>query len=290
VSESTVIVTGASGFIGANLVRHLRSRGWRVRALVRDIPAERLEGVDYFAYDLAREPVEDAFPGAGFLVHGAYVRHTASPDSDRINVDGARALLALCRSHGVKPLFLSSFSAHEGATSHYGRMKLEVERVFDPGRDLILRPALVVGRGGLFGSLARFTADRQIIPLMGSGRQKLQTLAVADLCLVIERGLAKGICGTYRIAHPAPVTLRGILEALAARRGRKAHFVPIPMGLVLLACRVAEALGVRLPVDSDSVLGLKHSQVFDTAGDVAVFGVNPMPLKESLLAMKAPGS
>ncbi len=214
------------------------------------------------------------------------MRHTAAPDSDNLNVEGARALLALCRSHGVKPLFLSSFSAHEGATSHYGRMKLEVEGIFDPAKDLILRPALVVGRGGLFGSLARFTADRRVIPLMGSGSQRLQTLAVGDLCLVIERGLEKGICGTYRIAHPAPVTLREILEVLAARRGEKAHFVPIPMGLVLLGCRLSEALGIRLPVDSDSVLGLKHSRVFDTSADLAVFGLNPMPLGESLLAME----
>lgn len=287
-SEPTVIVTGASGFIGGSLVRHLRGRGWSVRALARRAPAERVGGVDYIPYALPGGPAEEALTGARFLVHCAYVRHGEAPDADRTNVEGARALLACCRAAGVKPLFLSSFSAHDGAESHYGRTKREIERMFDPARDLILRPGLVVGGGGLFAALDRLVARRRIIPLVGSGKERLQTLAVGDLCLIVERGLERGVCGIFSVAHPDPVTLRALLGALAARRGARARFIPVPMGPALLACRLAERLRIRLPVNSDSLLGLKHTRVVDTARDLSVFGVEPRTFAESLQALPAP--
>jgi nucleoside-diphosphate-sugar epimerase len=289
-SEPSVIVTGANGFIGGNLVRHFHARGWRVRALARQLPSQRLEGVDYYAYNIGESPAESALKGARFLVHCAYVRHNDDSDSDRINVDGARALLASCRSWGVKPLFLSSFSAHEGARSHYGKAKLATEAIFDPAVDLILRPGLVIGRGGLFGAMCGFIASRRYIPLVGSGTQPLQTIAVDDLCLIIERGLDKGICGLFAIAHPAPTTLRSIYEAVASHLGKKRLLIPVPIWLLLSACRVAEFLRIRLPVNSDSVLGLKHARFIDTARDLEVFGVAPKTLADCLRAMEPPCS
>jgi len=252
---------------------------------VRRIPAQPVDGVDYLEYDLTQGPPDEAFRGARYLVHCAYVRHGDVPDSDRVNVEGAQALLALCRMWDVKPVFLSSFSAREGAGSHYGRTKLVIERLFDPARDLVLRPALVIGRGGLFGSMSRFIAGHRIVPIAGSGSQPLQVIAVEDLCLVVERGLRNGACGVFRIAHPEPVTLRAACEALAARRGRKPVFVPVPMWLLLALCRAAESLGIRLPVTSDSVLGLRQTAVEDTAADLAVFNLRPKEFADCLDSM-----
>jgi nucleoside-diphosphate-sugar epimerase len=288
--EPLVIVTGANGFIGGNLVRHFHARGWRVRALARQLPIQRLEGVDYYVYNIGESPAEAAFKGVRFLVHCAYVRHNENRDSGRINVEGARALLASCRGFGIKPLFLSSFSAHELATSHYGRGKLATEAIFDPAVDLILRPGLVIGRGGLFGAMYGFIANRRCIPVVGSGRQLLQTIAVDDLCLIIERGLDRGVCGVFAMAHPTPITLRSIFETVASHLGKRRLLVPVPVWLLLSACRIAEILRIRLPVNSDSILGLEHARVIDTARDLAVFGVAPKTLAESLGAMGPPFS
>ncbi len=277
-SEPTVIITGAGGFIGGSLVERLCARGWRVRALVRRPPGHPLVGVDYFTYSLAKGPPEAAFKGAQFLVHCAFVRHGTAPGADLANLEGARALIAGCRKWDVKPLFVSSFSAREGTESHYGRMKRQLEAQFDPARDLILRPGLVIGTGGLFGSMDQFTARHRLVPLVGSGRQTLQVIAVDDLCQVIQRGLERGVCGTHWIAHPEPASLREILAALSARHGHRALFLPVPAGPLLMACRLAELLRIHLPVNSDSILGLRQAPPVDTAADMAVFGVQPKGL------------
>jgi nucleoside-diphosphate-sugar epimerase len=283
-SEAPVIVTGANGFIGRHLVRHFQDRAWPVRALVHRLPEERRSGVEYLPYDISTPPDDAVFQGARFLVHCAYVRHAEARDSDRANLEGTRALIGQCRQWGVKPVFLSSFSAHERAGSHYGRSKYQVESLFDHARDLVLKPGLVVGRAGLFGTIAQTIARHRWVPLAGAGR-RVQTIAVDDLCLIIARGLERDISGAYRVADPAAVTLRELYEVIAAQQGRKVRLVPVPIWFVLWACRLGEAVGVRLPVSSDSVLGLKHLRTFDTTVDLRVFGVTLKSLRESLASL-----
>jgi len=287
-SEPVVIVTGANGFIGASLVRHFRALGWDVRALVRNPPREPVDGVAYSRYDLSRAPDGSVFSGARYMVHCAYARHPEDPDSYSVNLEGTRRLVDLCRKWDVKPLFLSSFSAHEGAKSHYGISKLRIESLFDLSRDLVLKPGLVVGRGGLFGTMVATATNHAFVPLVGTGNQLVQTIALEDLCLLVERGLASGVSGIYWVANPTPLKLREIYEDIAAWQGRKIRFVPIPTWSVLLACQIAEMARIRLPLSSDSVLGLKNLRTFDTTADVLAFGVHLRTFRESLASLPKP--
>jgi len=281
-SDFTVVITGANGFIGTNLVRHFRSKSWKVRALVRRFPAESLNGVEYVRYDISEPPVDSAFRGAQFLVHCAYVKYDGTPNSDAVNIEGARRLAALCRHHGIKAIFLSSFSAHEEAESHYGKSKYQIESLFDPSRDLVLRPGLVVGAGGLFGAMVKTIASHRLVPLVGAGDQPLQTIAVADLCLIVERGLKLNICGIYKVADPASITLREMCRLIAERQARSVRFVPVPTRLILFCCRVAEALHIGISLSSDSILGLECLRKYDTANDLRVFGIAIKPFREIL--------
>jgi nucleoside-diphosphate-sugar epimerase len=130
--------------------------------------------------------------------------------------------------------------------------------------------------------MSNFIANRRFVPLVGSGKQLIQTIAVEDLCLIIEKGLEMGICGIFRIAHPSPIPLRAIYEAVTSHRGKRVFFIPAPVWFLLSACRLAEFFRIHLPVASDSILGLKHVRVVDTISDLAVFGVEPKAFEESL--------
>jgi dihydroflavonol-4-reductase len=102
-------VTGATGHVGGALVRTLLERGHRVRALVRG-DGRTLEGlaVERVHGDLG-DPgsLERAFAGADVVVHAAAhisLLRTDTRHVEAVNVEGTAAVLAACRSSGVRRL------------------------------------------------------------------------------------------------------------------------------------------------------------------------------------------
>jgi len=284
VSEPIIAITGANGFIGRGLVYHFHSLGWQVRAFVHSPPMTRIEGVDYVPYALERALEERAFQGAQHLVHCAHLVRDRRKDSEVINLNGTQALIELCRRSQIRLAFLSSFSAHAQARSEYGRVKLRIEGLLDPARDLILRPGLVLGPGGLCGNIVSVISRRGIVPLVGGGQQPLQTVALEDLCKVVSKGLQDRMQGAYYIAHPDPITLRGLIELIGEFCGHRPRMFPVPLGPTFLLSRLAEFMGLKLPVSSDSILGAKHLRVVDTRPDLEAFDVRLQPCREVLAA------
>jgi dihydroflavonol-4-reductase len=105
------LVTGATGFLGANLVHALVGEGWEVRAFglagsetryIRDLPIQCIEG------DVTSEAdVDRAVKGVEVVFHLAgdtswWKRNF--PRQRRINVDGAVNVARACRTHGVRRL------------------------------------------------------------------------------------------------------------------------------------------------------------------------------------------
>ena len=106
----TVVVTGASGHIGANLVRELLRRGRTVRVMVhRDTRA--LEGLDLervTADLLDFDTLLQAFRGADLVFHLAARISITGDDGGlvpRTNVEGTRNVVSACRQCGVRRIW-----------------------------------------------------------------------------------------------------------------------------------------------------------------------------------------
>src|SRR4051794_2495647 len=112
-------ITGARGFIGSELTRHLRSLGHRVVPLSRTKP----DGEDhYLPFDLGETPSAESLRELDVLVHGAYdFRCRDAAEHRKKNIDGSIALFRQAKAAGVPRLvFLSSLSAFPGCRSAYG--------------------------------------------------------------------------------------------------------------------------------------------------------------------------
>lgn len=133
------VVTGAGGFLGGALVAELRSRGRRVRALVRG-PAPWLTGVadEVFHADVRVPTDPDRALGdlAGrdvVLVHAAgriSIADMTSPEVHETNVTGTQHVIDACRRHGVRRLVYVS-SVHALPEPPHGTPVVEVDDV-DP--------------------------------------------------------------------------------------------------------------------------------------------------------------
>src|SRR5206468_10659590 len=146
---------------------------------------------------------------------------------------------------------------------HYGRSKLELEGLFDPSRDCVLRLGLVLGPGGLFGSMVELIGGARVIPLPDGGRQPIQTLWMGDLLEAIENVLERGIAGRYELADPPVHTMRELYETVIRAMGVERRLVPVPLGLVGAGVAVLEALRVPFGIRRENVLGLKALRAFD---------------------------
>jgi nucleoside-diphosphate-sugar epimerase len=286
-SGKIAAISGATGFLGSALCQYLGHRGYTVRAMARTLTSRPagLETIEWYLCSLPDRVEEEAFKGGVHtFIHCAFdTRFTSAAHAWQVNVEGSRRVFACCRANGVKKIvFISSLSAHQRAISMYGTSKLRVEALLNLETDLVIRPGQIIGEGGLFWRSACSIRRMPFIPLFFGGRQRLQTIALADACEGIFLALEKDLTGVIGLAELEPVELRALYGAIAEALHKKARFVRIPGNPTLLFLRLAEKLGLQLPLSSDNLLGLKRLETFDLREDLARLGLRPRTAWESL--------
>ncbi|HEX7037276.1 MAG TPA: NAD(P)-dependent oxidoreductase [Pseudomonadales bacterium] len=229
-----VLLTGATGFIGRHLERHLLERGWRVRVLVRPQNAARarLDGRSerHVAELTDVDALSHALADVGAVVYAAGSVRGSRYDAFRTaNVDGVEALVRALRGRDEPPphvLLISSLAATRPELSDYARSKRCGEEVLRRANDLgwtILRPPAVYGPGdrelaGLFALIRRGVALRP-----GPPQQRLALLHVHDLARAVVAALERPeACrhGCYEIddGKPGGYDWPEIAQAIAGRR------------------------------------------------------------------------
>jgi dihydroflavonol-4-reductase len=268
----TVLVTGATGFVGSAVVRRLLARGEHVRVLVRPGSDQRnLDGlsVTTVAGDLTdRASLDRALAGCGGLFHVAadYRLWVRDPSAlYRANVDGTRAILQAAGRAGVERVVYTSSVATLGTrsdgrpadedespsladmTGHYKRSKFLAEEI---ARQLaaegvpvvIVNPSTPVGPRDL-----KPTPTGQLIVDAVSGRMPayvdtgLNVVHVDDVADGHLLAYDRGVVGRRYVLGGTDMTLLDILLECARVAGRRAAPVRLPHGVVLPVAYVAEA-------------------------------------------------
>lgn len=182
-------VTGATGFVGAHLLRHARAQGHELRALTRAWrPPE--QGVSWVEGALDRpESLTKLCTGADAVIHIAgLITARSRADFERVNVAGTAAMIDAARRAGVRRfIHVSSLAAREPDLSDYGWSKARSERlVAASGLDwTIVRPPAVYGPGDKETFELFRMARRGLVALPPPGRFSL--IHVDDLCRLILR-------------------------------------------------------------------------------------------------------
>jgi len=104
-----VLVTGADGLLGSNLVRELLSRGYKVRALLLpNSPSSTLNGLDIERHTgniLKSEDIQSAMEGCNYLVHAAANTNIWPNRSEivrRVNLEGTQNIAKAALAAGIK--------------------------------------------------------------------------------------------------------------------------------------------------------------------------------------------
>jgi nucleoside-diphosphate-sugar epimerase len=241
-----VLVTGASGFLGARVCRALEARGHRVLGLQRQ-PSTDPRVVEGNLLDPAT--YESRLAGIDAVVHLAAVTGKAPPgEYFRVNVEGTRTLVDAMKRAGVERLlFCSSIAVTfpDIRRYYYAQSKAEAERLVAHSglRFTTIRPTIIAGEGSPVISKLESLASLPVVPLFGSGQTKVQPIDVSDLAqqivAIVEADRFNG--ETLELGGPELVTLRELLDRLHRRRHRRAAwFLPLPLGLIVPALSLLE--------------------------------------------------
>lgn len=297
-NRPTVLVTGASGFMGRHVAQLALDAGCGVRTLTRrdDLTGARVPASGRFLGSLPLDLPDTAFQDVDTVIHLAWLTAGEGEHVARtVNVEGSRHLLRLSHRAGVRKIvFVSSQSAREDGFSPYARTKAAAEKVFldGPLPVTILRPGLVYGPGerGLFARMRSVVVRSPLLPVLGDGLALVQPIHVADLTAAILGCLEPGNLDgrILRLGAPEPLTLVAFLRLLCrVECGRVKPVLRIPIRPLIPLLEGLEARGVSLPVTSDNLKGALRVERMECAGDLAALGLALRPLEEGLEGVKA---
>lgn len=291
--KKTVLVTGATGFIGRRLAVLLDPKRFAFRALARD-PARAKALLPPAAEIVAGDMTDPASLRAA--LRGAHaVVHMAALKSDEVdivpvNVGGAHNLVDACKAEGVRRVVnISSQATRLPIVGAYGRTKARADAILAAsGLDVTtLLPSVVYGADdpGVFGKLARFVTSFPVVPVMGDGTAAYRPVHVDDLCRAIEGCLLEPRTSgrTYHVGGAETVTLEGLVDLVAAHRGKKPLKLFLPGWLAILLARALAPFFYSPPLSRSNVLGGVQSA--PDADYLALFrelGFAPRPLAEGL--------
>jgi uncharacterized protein YbjT (DUF2867 family) len=290
----TVLVTGATGFIGPHVVHELRARELPVRALVRD-PA-RSSRLAAWGAELAVGDVTDpgslaaACAGADAVVHLVAIIRGRPADFERVMAQGTRNLVAAAGEAGVRRFVLASALGLDERTKDavpYYRAKWEMEQaVQQPGLEhTILRPSFVFGRdGGVLPTFVRLARFAPVTPIVGPGTQKLQPIWIDDLAAYFAAAVSEPAAAnrTFEVGGPDAVTWNEFWRRLKRTLGARRPSLHVPFGAMRLQAALTERLpGAPVTRDQLTMLALGDNVVTDPSA-VETFALPLVPLDEQL--------
>jgi nucleoside-diphosphate-sugar epimerase len=261
-NNPVVGITGATGLIGSELCDSLEQNDYRVIRLIRN-PARHVDR----KYLLEEEPVPDLFTDIDILIHCAYDKNDREIETG-INYLASKRLFEVAALSGVSHIiFISSIAAQPAILSSYGQSKLAIEKLLNLEEHTILKPALIIGNGGLFKRLLKTALSKKFIPLVGNGQQSLQYLAIADLQKAVLQVIEEKIAGKFVLANKENTTYKDFFIRLSAHYNKKIKFVKIGSSLLLAGIRIGNLVGIRLPINRENILGLV-SQQYETPANI----------------------
>ncbi|GEM_PF-6707710 len=253
-NEKIILLTGASGFVGKNLINYLREKNqFTLRALVhkKDVPLEYpvVEKVLGDIRDI--NSLEKAFQGRpldGILHLAAVIKPKNLKDYDEVNVEGTKNIVSLAEKYGVKKfIFLSSdFILYEKfAPNPYGISKRKCEEIIIASNLdwTIFRPTPIFGPGDNknFATLASFVKKFPILPAVHC---YMEPVFVGDVVKAILAALESPLASkkVYYLPGGKGYDFPEILKIIAKAQNLKRLIISLPAPLFLFLLQIYEKI------------------------------------------------
>lgn len=286
----SVLVTGATGYIGREVAAMLAAAGKDVKGLVHRDDAELPTGVEAVRGDVT-DPgsLAEAMTGVDAVVHLVAILEGSDEDFERIVAQGTRNVVAAAEQAGVRRFIHMSAAGvtpeHAPLTRYWGAKYAGKQAVMESGLDwTVIEPSFVFGRNG--GALKAFEAliRLPVAPVIGDGRYRHQPVWVGDVATAFLRALERPqtIGKTYELGGPQLFEFDDLLDELARVTGRaRRRKLHAPAGFVKAQTVVLRHLPRPLKVTKEQIVMLLAGTECDLGPVRADLGIEPASIAEA---------
>lgn len=283
-SQGTILITGATGFVGRRLTKRLLDDGFSVRCMVRRTTTAMPDGAEIVQADMF-EPatlvqVLTGIDTAYYLVHSMAGGRASFALRDREAAENFVA--AANRTYVRRVIYLGGLGETGDDLSEHLKSRLAVADILKKGTfaTTFLRAAIIIGAGGASFEMMRALVNR--LPLMITPRcvtTRCQPIAVDDVigylagCLADERTAGR----TFDIGGPEVLTYKEMMERFAGIEGKRLYIYPVPLLTAKLSSYCVGFITPGPPSVSMSLIeGLKNEVI---CRDNAIRDIIPLQLK-----------
>ncbi|MEM6430989.1 MAG: complex I NDUFA9 subunit family protein [Deinococcota bacterium] len=271
-----VLVTGASGFVGSHLVRHLVDTGHEVIALARSTPGSEQAGSEQVGVLTVLGDITDAtsLEAVGSKLNTqnstvdavihlvGIIREQGNATFDAIHVEGTKNVLDLAKQLGVKRfIHMSALGSKLDSESRYFKTKAQAEAYVRASGLIftIFRPSLIFGEGDeFFGDILKeLVSLPPVVPQIGDGKFPFRPVWVGDVANAFTQALTRSATESeaYDLVGPHEYTFRELLDLMQAALGTSKQVVPVPLILMRLGVPVMQILP-KPPITQDQFMML----------------------------------
>jgi len=272
-----IAVTGATGFVGREVMKQLRADGHPVRAIVREPKSKAARalvekyGVELFHGNVIYAPsLAGAMQGAKCVIHLVGIIHEWKENTfPRVHTEATVNVIDAAKAAGAKRfLHMSALGTRADARSRYHQTKWAAEEAVRKGGVAwtIFRPSVIYGPGDQsITVLSNVLRRTPFVPVLGDGDSKIQPVSVENVAKAFVRAIKNDstIGKTYDLCGPEAFTWNELYDKLLAFYGLRKPKVHLPLpGARVIAC-VAEKILANPPFNRDQLLMVQEDNVGD---------------------------
>ena len=290
-----LLLTGATGAVGSQLLPMLLESGQPVRCLVREPRrlGDRRVSVQITLGDLAAlsDPylLRQALRGVDTVVHlAATIRDQPPRRIEELNGLATVRLLRAAESLGVERfVFFSALNASRTQRTRFFRAKALAEQAVSssPLDSIVFAPSIVYDHSDPWITLLRRFSFLPVMPVSGSGQARYQPIWARDVARCVVNALEdRGGGDRYELAGPETLSYDEISDLVSRASGRPRPLLHIPLPLVrsgLIALRKVFGEAVFATWEEAELMEVPMVSEPGTA-DAERLGVRPLPMAEVL--------
>jgi uncharacterized protein YbjT (DUF2867 family) len=291
-----VLVAGGTGFIGSRIVDALLAKGGhRILVMTRNPATARpKQGVEYVQGDVSDPAsLEMATRGVDVVVHAVqFPNHPVENPRkgwtyQQVDGEGTARMVAAASKNGVKRfVYLSGAGTRPGRTEPWFKAKERAETaITSSGMEyVILRPSWIYGPDDRsMNKFVAFVKYLPVVPVIGSGQERVQALAVADAGTVAAAAVDEPAATNrvFELGSRPPISMDEILRTIMRILGKQKPLIHQPAWLVKIPAAIIQFLP-NAPLSPGAIDFITMDEQVDPSDAEQVFGIQFRTLEAGL--------